>query len=313
MMAASGPSYPVRGIKLVRCKGTMRVPDNALRAIVYLGYRSKGVPFQAVGTGFIIGRERPNGESAWYLITADHVAKKLEKLKPTFAVRLNDTNGTARDISPSVSTRHLAKWWRHPTNKTVDAAVFPWHAPAGHFPYTSFPVERFVTEENQKRTLIGVGDDIYIVGLFPKWAGKTRISPIVRRGHIAMMAGEPIATKNYGDARLHFVEAMIQKGLSGSPVFVEETLSIPLNQETPDDPPCLFGLGETYLLGLVHGFMPIKVAEELTGAPGNQMWNTGICQVVPSEQILEILNQVAILEYEAKFFEEQSKKASERH
>jgi hypothetical protein len=278
-------------------RGRMRVPDTGLRSIVYLGYGSPFDPFRAIGTGFLIKHQREQRNfPVYYLVTADHVARKLEKMKPVFSVRLNDENGIAHGLFAPTAP----KWWRHPTDKTVDAAVFPWRLSPKKYPFTVFPTEKFVTRQNIKKTLIGIGDEIYILGLFRKWAGKDRITPLVRHGHIAMMATEQIETKNYGKAYFHLIDAMTTAGLSGSPVFVEETVSAPLQGNEPDDPPYLYGLGETYLLGLVHGFMPVKVAEEIMGASPNQLWHSGICQVVPSIQILDILDQPELIEYEKK-------------
>jgi hypothetical protein len=297
-MGEQDRSLCVRGVKLVRSKGAMRVPDNALKSVVYLGFKGKGIAFRAVGTGFFVSRQREEGV-VLYLVTADHVARKLEKMKPTFAVRLNDANGVACELIP----QGKPKWWRHPDDKTIDAAVFPWHLVSDRYPFSAFPSASFINADTRLRTLVGIGDDVYITGLFRKWAGKERISPIVRCGHIAMMDVEPISTTHYGEARFHFVEAMASSGLSGSPVFVEETLSIPMYQETPEAPAFLFGLGDTYLLGLVHGFLPLKVAEEIMGASEGQLWHSGICEVVPSEQILAILGQPKLIEYEDSILE----------
>ena len=125
------------------------------------------------------------------------------------------------------------------------------------------------------------------------------MTPITRSGHIAMMAGERIPTKNYGDARLHLIEAMTTAGLSGSPVYVRETVTILLQKRSEEEAASyLFGLGDFYLLGLVHGLMPLKVAEEIAGADPKQKWHSGICMVVPSTQILEILDHPDLVEYE---------------
>ncbi len=126
------------------------------------------------------------------------------------------------------------------------------------------------------------------------------MSPTVRTGHIAMMANERMTTGNYGDAFMHLIEAFSLAGFSGSPVFVHETISIEMPRpHGPDDSPFLCGIGNIYLLGLLHGMLPVRVAEELTGTKDKeQMWHTGISLVVPADKILEILNQPRLLEYE---------------
>ncbi len=94
----------------------MRIPDTALKNTVYLGSGESATDFHAIGTGFLIDHRRIPG-GAYYLVTADHVAKKL---KPTFAIRFNDKEGNSHIQQ---SQKHYV-WWRHPTDKTVDAAVY---------------------------------------------------------------------------------------------------------------------------------------------------------------------------------------------
>jgi hypothetical protein len=71
-------------------------------------------------------------------------------------------------------------------------------------------------------------------------------------------------------------------------------------------------LGETYLLGLVHGFLSLKVTEEIMGAAENQLWHSGICQVVPSEQILAILNQPKLIKYEDSILKKKAKDGTDK-
>ena len=146
--------------------------------------------------------------------------------------------------------------------------------------------------------MIGIGDETVTLGLFRAVAGKSKMTPIARSGHIAMMVDERIPTKNYGDAELYLVEAMTTAGLSGSPIYARETITIPMHAENRNESQWMFGLGGFYLLGLVHGFMPIKTAEEIAGADPKQSWHSGICMVVPSQKILEILDQPGLLNYE---------------
>jgi hypothetical protein len=211
-----------------------------------------------------------------------------------FTIRLNRENGRAGEMR---SQGHF-NWWTHPDDPSVDAAVYPWGPRGARFKL--FPAERFVTQEIANTRMIGIGDEVYVVGLFRKWSGRTRISPMVRTGHIAMMANERMPTAKYGDAFMHLIEAFSLAGFSGSPVFVHETISIEMpGPHAPDDSPFLCGTGNIYLLGLLHGHLPIRVAEELAGTKDkSQMWHTGISQVVPANQILEILNQPKLLEYE---------------
>ena len=122
-----------------------------------------------------------------------------------------------------------------------------------------------------------------------------------------MMPIERIATKNYGAALYYLVEVFSTAGLSGSPVFVNETVyftysgtrprAYPENQDTH---PVAMAVGPTHCLGLVHGMMPIETVIELAGeADPLQRWHSGISMVVPASKILEIINQPRLVQYEA--------------
>jgi len=237
----------------------------------------------------------------YYIVTAHHVIRRMKRPNE-FAIRLNNSKGQAKELR----NKGLHRWWRHPIDGSGDAAVFPWGLGAADYPFKLFPAERFVTQEIAAARMIGVGDEIFLVGLFRQRAGISQVTPIVRTGHIAMMANERIQTANYGDAFMHLIEAFSLKGMSGAPIFVHETVSVPIHDPGPDDPPFLCGIGNIYLLGLLHGILPGSVAEELKGLrepiDSNQMWHTGISQVVPADQILEILNQPELMEYERTIY-----------
>jgi hypothetical protein len=292
------PLRAYSGVMLKLCEGEMRVPDQALKAVVYIGNATDAGTFRAVGTGFLVNVTRDNGLEIRYLVTADHVRRGLVNDK-TFAIRLNDRAGNAQIMrSPSAP-----RWWKHPSDKSVDAAIYPWSLSSPDFRVATFPTGRFVTAKHLEMTKsglgIGPGDETFIVGLFRKRAGNARVTPIVRHGHIAMMATEPMPTKNYGEAYLHLIEAFSLAGLSGSPVFVHETVYLPiLRQSEEDEPASAMAVGKIYCLGLVHGILPTEVMVEIAGTDPKQKWHSGISMVVPSTKIIEILDQPRLIAYE---------------
>ncbi len=282
----------VAGIPIISCEDEMRVPDTALKAVVYIGVGDTPDNFHAIGTGFLVERVRLILGKFYYLVTADHVAQRFKGKKP-FAIRFNDKESKSH-VQSSQSQSHYS-WWHHPTDKSVDAAIFPWGM-RGDF--ATFPLTRFVTDINIKLTGIGIGDEIFIVGLFRKWSGKNRVTPIVRHGHIAMMADEPLPTTNYGSASMHLIEAFSFAGMSGSPVVVRQTSAVQLSSANDFQAKVGMVLGDMYLLGLVHGIYLTDVAMEVRNSERGQVWHSGISMVVPSTKIAEILNQPKLREYE---------------
>lgn len=276
----------------------MRIPNQALRCVVYIGEISERGNFFPRGTGFlaVIDHRAP---LALYLVTADHVVRKL-KDKKNFGIRLNDKEGRAQ----AYRSPNTLDWWLHPTDSSVDAAVYPWNL--GDFPIVAFPTSRFVTDEMIRWKAvsdpgIGIGDETYVVGLFRAQGGKSLITPILRAGHIAMMATEPISTLNYGDAYFHLIETFTTSGLSGSPVFVNETVYIPYvgaPRHQVQGVAVASAVGPSHCLGLVHGFMSLETMVEFAGTSSKDKWHSGITMVVPSQKILEIFDQPKLIQWE---------------
>jgi len=85
------------------------------------------------------------------------------------------------------------------------------------------PIGLFADEKTIAHHKLGVGDEVFATGLFTEVTETTRNIPIVRTGTVAMIPGEKIPFgKNLIEAYL--VELRSIGGLSGSPVFVRETL-----------------------------------------------------------------------------------------
>lgn len=157
---------------------------------------------------------------------------------------------------------------------------------------------------------IGIGDEVFVVGLLRTHQGKGKITPAVRTGHIAMMAQERIKTEHYGFAKMRLIEAFTLKGFSGSPVYVRETISFP--RRTARGSNFFLALGDIYLLGLLHGIVHVSATEEVTSIPDlDQRWHAGISMVVPAEQILEIIDQPKLIKYEERIVRMMEKKPKE--
>lgn len=263
----------------------MRVPDDVLKCVVFVGLQSGNKKIYS-GTAFIVSvlAERLHDTSHTYLVTANHVADKLEKKE--FWVRANLRAGGHEDFRVPTT-----KWYRHPEGEKVDVALCPLPLPdtadvlhVGEDIFLDSP-EKF-TQLN-----IGVGDEVFIPGLFSKVQATVRNIPIVRTGTVAMLPDEPVPTK-LGDIEAHLIEARSIGGLSGSPVFVRRTLHMGFTDKVTKKYELLGGAGSFYLLGLMHGQWDIdpKMINEpiITHVDGGV--NVGIAIVVPARKILEVLH-----------------------
>jgi hypothetical protein len=162
--------------------------------------------------------------------------------------------------------------------------------------------EWFLTPEIIKQRQIGPGDTAFTIGLFSLMTGGQKNFPIVRSGHIAMMPDEKIPNVEIGqwtgEAEGYLVEMRSVGGLSGSPVFVRETVRVPIKDE---EEKVARGIGRSWLLGLMHGhweippenlneseIKPRKPQRDRRECP--ELLHLGFSVVIPSHIIAEVIN-----------------------
>jgi len=269
----------------------MLVPDEVRQSVLFLGHMDeKTGRFVPRATAFVVViYEEDLGFR--YVVTAAHAIERFHKHGLKMYIRSNQTNGGVRE-----DCWHGARWYVHPGPVPADVAV----APIDFLPEEEFktltlrsePPGRDIcaTSEAMRANTIGLGDEVFIVGLFRSHFGKERNVPIIRIGNLAMMRGEPINTER-GPMDAYLVEARSIGGLSGSPVFVHVPVLHPQ------------GATRYWFLGLMHGHFDIKNLNEdtvadLEGATGGI--NAGIGVVIPVEKILETIYQPELVDYRKK-------------
>lgn len=265
----------------------MFIPDNIRKCVCFLGYKSNPDRLPILcGSVFFVGvKLGETGYDAAYAVTARHCIEKLRTCScdsKTY-LRVNLRNGGTEDIAID-----LDQWRFHPTDETVDAACAPINLPNA-VDYLLFPADGFVTADLIEELQIGLGDELFFVGLFKEHSGSERNVPIVRAGIISAMPDEPVVTRQHGRMEAYLVEARSIGGLSGSPVFVHvDPMSL-----APEGY-VMAGTGRRpavhYLLGLIHGHWDYEDSVINEDAGANSL-NMGIAIVVPCQFIGEVLNQ----------------------
>jgi hypothetical protein len=280
----------------------MRIPDEIRDCVVFLGKRVMRVGGVQEdiwgGTGFFVvvpSEMLPNQRVYTYLVTAKHVVDALEKEYGDTVLRVNTKDGGSGTAIIS-SNDH---WYFHPEPDRVDVAVTPVDLSGQQIDQRYIPAEMFLTDEAIKSNSLGVGDEVFMTGLFSHVTGKERSIPIVRMGNVAMMPNDPVPVSyGAGEMEAYLIEARSIGGLSGSPVFVRDTFNTYANAASVPH----------YLMGLMHGHWKVPAGDiniapigDLAGT--NEPINMGIAIVVPAKKIMEVLTMPTLRARRAKMDE----------
>lgn len=279
----------------------MLIPEMLQQTAVLL-YRDTDTGPSPVGTGFLLRTVHdwnvdlnPDQLPKTYIVTAAHNLK-------AFPNDLDDVVIVYPQQSGTFGKMRVARinWVHHPEEPDeVDAAVA--ELPEGTTGINFDNVvslhdcadEKTITDE-----AIGLGDPLYITGLFSRLIGVQAYTAIVRTGNIAMMPKEKVQTvEQDGVLRsyyVHLAEVRSIAGLSGSPVFV---YPVGVRKAAHWDYPMNMNLAaKPYLLGLIHGHWNLPETEAQVDQMSKKnvdellKVNTGIAMVVPTAKILEIIN-----------------------
>ena len=252
----------------------MRVPDRFLTCVGFISHDNPEPRY--LGTTFFVGIAGKYGNAYLHAVTARHVAENVEG--GPFLIGVNFKDGQAGWFSGG------PKWWYHPTEPNVDAAVTIF-TPTERVDAEYIPEAAFATEEAIQHYHIGVGDEITVIGLFTKFSGMTKHFPIVRTGNVAMMPSDKIPDE-HGETELYLAEGRSIGGLSGSPVFVRNTVNIGGMASPDGEPQMISGLGRPHFLGLMRGHWDLPVGAQMQQA---EAVNMGIAIIVPAKKILAVL------------------------
>jgi hypothetical protein len=264
----------------------MRIPDRLLKCVGFVSRYEPddegGSRLRFGGTAFIVGVLMDGNVGLAHLVTAKHVAEAIEPGEAVITMNAKD------EMSRSLRTGSQ-KWFYHPTEKdSVDVAVMPFGSPRFHeYDIEWIPEGIFATDQRIAEFEIGLGDELVIIGLFTRFFGTTVLTPIVRTGNIAMMPKDKLPTRSFGDMEAYLAEGRSIGGLSGSPVFVRNTVKTPV-QTMDGQLKHLSGLGQSHLLGLVHGHWDLPVS--FSTAEQVEAVNMGVSIIVPAKKILETLH-----------------------
>lgn len=268
----------------------MFVPDEIRKCVVFVCARfASGL--RPCGTAFLYASPIADSNRVWVdVVTAKHVLTGVRQRSTDgrLLLRFNVTDGSYRFIETD-----LGQWEVHPAPE-VDVAVLNFvSAPDLDVRFIGDSLS--ATDDVIAKYRIGIGDDVFITGLFVNHYGSERNIPILRVGNIAAVPSEPVTT-GMGAMHAYLIEARSIGGLSGSPVFVYLD---PLRQGGGPAGTVLISGGEGpiggrfFLLGLIHGHYDVRSVTDLAKPDGlkDEAINMGIAIVVPFSRIRETISQ----------------------
>jgi hypothetical protein len=257
----------------------MRIAKGVLNAVMFLAVEdAEGKKIK--GTAFAVAIVR-EGVQHVYLVTARHCVERARAKYDALFVRVNARHGGAAKYI------QVPFDWVVPDDPTVDVAVLPAPPELARFEVTVLHEELFGTDKLVEQHGVSLGDDVVIVGLFAKRAGKNRNAPIVRAGTIAAMPDEPLYDDKTGlSYRGYLVEVRSTAGLSGSPV----TAYLGYHRDGTGQ---INRAGREVLIGVVRGhwrYMASEFDEEATDAREDvEAVNSGIAIATPFQEVINLL------------------------
>jgi hypothetical protein len=250
-----------------------------------------GSGWRPIGTGFFVsvptGRQSDDQVFA-YAVTARHVIDGARGAgHDTVYLRVNGVGGGVKYAPVPIQ-----EWKFRSQDETPDDVAITGHVPnQAEAEYKMVDLPMIADAEVLGQHDVGVGDEVFLPGLFVNHVGTDRNLPIIRLGNVAATPSEPVST-GLGPLDAYLVEARSIGGLSGSPVFVNIGLL-----RIPRDTMLLSSLPEGatrapdfLLLGLMHGHFQVKNIDSGLHVLTEEKINMGIAIVVPAARIIDAVN-----------------------
>lgn len=272
----------------------MRVPDALRDCTCFVQTQRANTP-TGLGTAFFVGvKLAVEDRVTCYAVTAKHClydALDADGVPDEVALWLNLRDGGI----DRVVTR-FDDWVQHPT---ADVAVLRILPDVGRFRFKLYPVASAADAAFREQRQVSAGEDVFLTGLLAHHPGRSQIIPVVRVGNIAALPVDPVslrhghhASAQIADDIVALIEVRSIGGLSGSPVF----LHLPAWRDLNAGDTLIGGGGgpgsggANYLLGVIHGMLPVGKKDPDRVSGGDENMNTGIAAVVLVDRILDLIN-----------------------
>jgi len=259
----------------------MRVPDQIKKCVAFIGCKPiEGSRELFIGTVLFLGDDI----TCRCMITARHVIDQFKKNRADCVwLRVNAKAGGCTWVRTDLNS------WISAEDPSLDVAI-RFGCLNDQADHMILDRQLALTPDIAQKLSVGVGDEIFITGLFANHAGDVNV-PIIRVGNLAAYPEERIRVKleerlqeRYVEIDAYLVEARSIGGLSGSPVFYHSHGS-PIGILCPAAPEMLSALADQsfYLMGIVKGHYNQNRMDI-------EKVNTGIAFVTPIGKILNFID-----------------------
>jgi hypothetical protein len=263
----------------------MWIPPDITTTVCFLCVENEGRKLYGGTAFFVLKSETDFPDLRWaYLVTAKHCVQRAFQKYNNLFYRLNKKGEGVKFVA--LPHYDSSKWVM---SDDADVAVLPFDEDSDA-EMQVLPSEMFLTDELTQKEGIGLGDELFLIGLFKEVQGKKRNFPVIRSGMIASMPDEPFQDKDTGiDYRAFLIEARSIGGLSGSPVFMA------LKKRGVQRHPAPRGFHamthSMLIVGLIRGHFDLADQDNLADFGGTELerLNTGIAIVTPIQEVEKVL------------------------
>jgi hypothetical protein len=187
----------------------MRIPDEVKQCMCFLCVEQTQAGVQRLrygGTAFFVSlpsADMPDTQHI-YMVTAKHCIEQANQEGDLY-LRVNTKAGGARLIQ-------VTSEWYYPEDEAIDIAVLPFFGAYNDLECRPIPINMLASDDVIWTQYIGIGDPLFVVGLFSYHHGTTRNVPIARTGIIAAMPEDPLRDRNTG---LEYAAYLIESKCTG--------------------------------------------------------------------------------------------------
>ena len=245
-----------------------------LKAIVSIEVLQSNGNAKSIGTGFLVGT--PNNHLA--LLTAKHVVYSNQGKGPllnNLSYRLNNSKGKSVLIPDDYATNFTKSSWFPSQRYDLACRLI---VIKDNSDLTKIPHSAFLSAET-----VQAGAPLFIIGFPLGMRSEEYATPIVRRAIVAMPDSENI-----------IVDGFVFPGNSGGPVIYEPSIQLGKGFTTPI-------LQGDWLIGMVVSeisYVEPAISPQTGRARVVFEDNTGLCNVIPANLILDHLNNPEFLKHD---------------